>query len=67
MAPIERAAMKIRKRRMELGMTQEQLATKVGVSREYIVRLEAARHDPTLSVLERIAKALRIDIAKLLK
>jgi len=59
--------MRIRQRRIDLGMTQEQLASKAEVSREYIVRLEAAKHDPTLSVLERIAKALKVDIAKLLK
>jgi predicted transcriptional regulator len=59
--------MRIRKRRLELGMTQGDLAEKANVSREYIVRLEAAKHDPTLSVLERLAKALKVDIAKLLK
>jgi transcriptional regulator with XRE-family HTH domain len=33
-------------------MTQAQLATKTGVTREYIARLEARRYDPSLSVIE---------------
>ena len=48
-------------------MTQEQLADKAGISRTYLARLETARHDPTLSMLEKIAKALKVDVAKLLK
>ena len=42
------------------------LANKVGLSREYVARLEAARHDPRLTVLERIAKALKVSVAELL-
>ena len=59
--------MRIRERRMKLGMTQAALAAKVGISREHLVRLEAAKHDPALSLLERIAKALKVDVARLLK
>ena len=37
-----------------------------GFSRGFLARLETARHDPKLSTLEKIAKALKVDIAKLL-
>ena len=37
-----------------------------GLSRGFLARLETARHDPKLSTLEKIAKALKVDIAKLL-
>jgi predicted transcriptional regulator len=67
MAPIERMAMKIRKRRTFLKMTQAQLADKAGVTREYIARLEAGRYDPSLSVIERLAKALKVKPDTLLR
>ena len=67
MAPVERMAMRVKEWRERRGLTQEQLATKAGLSRGFLARLETARHDPKLSTLEKIAKALKVDIAKLLK
>jgi len=34
------------------------LAARAGISRKYVVDLEAGRYDPTVGVLRRIAKAL---------
>jgi len=48
-------------------MTQERLAAAAGISRTYLARLETARHDPTLSMLEKLAKALRVKVWRLLK
>jgi transcriptional regulator with XRE-family HTH domain len=48
-------------------MTQEQLAKKAGMGRSYLARLETARQDPTLSTLEKIAKALGVKVAKLVE
>ena len=59
--------MKIRELRQARKLTQGQLAEKVGVTREYIVRLEAARYDPSLSTIEKLAKALRVKVEDLLK
>jgi transcriptional regulator with XRE-family HTH domain len=67
MAPVERVAMRVKEWRDRRGLTQEQLADKAGISRGYLARLETARQDPKLSTLEKIAKALKVDIAKLLK
>jgi transcriptional regulator with XRE-family HTH domain len=67
MAPLERVAMRVKEWRERRGMTQEQLAAKAGISRGYLARLETARQDPKLSTLEKLAKALKVDIAKLLK
>ncbi len=69
MAPIERLAMRLRKLRQQRGMTQQQLAdaTRPKLSREYIARLEAGRHDPALSTIEKLAKALKVKPADLLK
>jgi transcriptional regulator with XRE-family HTH domain len=59
--------MRVKQERERRGLTQEELASKAGISRGYLARLETGRHDPKLSALEKIAKALRIDVAKLLK
>jgi len=59
--------MRVKEWRDRRGLTQEQLAEKAGISRGYLARLETARQDPKLSTLEKIAKALKVDVAKLLK
>jgi transcriptional regulator with XRE-family HTH domain len=60
MTLLERMATRIRKLRAARGMTQEALASKAGLSREYVARLETARQDPRLSVVVRLARALRV-------
>ena len=62
MAPIERMAMKLKKFRQQRKLTQGELAERAGVTREYIARLEAGRYDPSLSTLEKLAKALRVKV-----
>jgi len=42
------------------NLTQRALAERVDVSRAYLSRLEMGRHDPPLSLLRRLAKALRV-------
>jgi DNA-binding XRE family transcriptional regulator len=46
----------IRKLRKAKGLTQEKLASAVGMMRNNISRIEAAKHRPTLETMERIAK-----------
>jgi len=48
----------IRRIRKELGITQEELAKKAGVTQAYIAKLEAGKVDPRLSTLNRILQAL---------
>lgn len=45
--------------RKRLEMTQEELATKVGVSRQTIIALEADRYNPSLRLAHDISRALR--------
>jgi len=59
--------MRVKQWRERRGLTQERLAAKAGISRGYLARLETARQDPKLSTLEKIAKALKVDVTKLLK
>jgi transcriptional regulator with XRE-family HTH domain len=46
--------------REQRRMTQGALATKVGISREYLARLESGVQEPSLVMLRRIAAALRV-------
>jgi transcriptional regulator with XRE-family HTH domain len=61
-----RFAMRLREIRRHRGMTQEALATRAGVSRAYLSRLEMGRHDPPLSRLRKLAKVLKVPVAELL-
>lgn len=53
---------KIQKARNEKGMTQEELADKVGISRAYMGYIEQGRNAPSLEVLNKIARILKISI-----
>ena len=63
--------------RAALGISQEQLATKMGTGQRAIVRLEKEEGDPQVSTLKRIAESLncellirfipKMDLKKLLK
>jgi transcriptional regulator with XRE-family HTH domain len=55
----------IRRRRLELGMSQAELADKVGVDKRQIRRYVAAETQPALSVALAIAKALAISVEEL--
>jgi len=55
---------RLRKRRK---MTQAVLADKVGVHRIYIAQIEAATKTPSIATLEKIAQALKVKPAELLK
>lgn len=54
---------KIQRKRKESGLTQEELADKVGVSRAYMGYIEQGRNTPSLEVVEKIARALRTSIS----
>jgi transcriptional regulator with XRE-family HTH domain len=59
--------MRLKALRQERELSQDALARKVGVSREYIARLETGKHDPPLSTLEKLAKALGVKVGRLLE
>lgn len=62
-----RLAMKIKQCREARGLTQGALARKVGLSLGYVARLEIAMHDPPLSTVAKLAKALRVSVAELVE
>jgi transcriptional regulator with XRE-family HTH domain len=59
--------MRLREARESSGMTQETLAKKAGVSRAYLSRLEMGLHDPPLSRVRKLARALGVKIEALVK
>jgi transcriptional regulator with XRE-family HTH domain len=68
MSPTPRQiGMKIKRLREARGLSQYALAKKAKISREYVNKLEAGRYDPTVGVLQRLAKALRVPVAQLLE
>ncbi|HEY7811332.1 MAG TPA: helix-turn-helix transcriptional regulator [Allosphingosinicella sp.] len=53
---------RLRVLRAEMGWTQEQLGTLIGVSRQAINAIEAERHDPSLDLAYRIAGAFGVTV-----
>ena len=49
------------------NLSQRQLATRMNVPRTYISKIENGKAMPTLSSLDRLAKALQVDISTLLR
>jgi transcriptional regulator with XRE-family HTH domain len=59
-------AKRVKALRLALRLTQAELAERAGISRKQVVRIEAAEQEPTLGVIERLAKALRVKPSKLI-
>ena len=55
----------LKKYRLMKELTQEQLAEKVGVRRETIMRLEAGKYNPSLKLAIDISKVVEIPIEQL--
>jgi len=58
---------KLKQYRKARGWTQQVLARKAGFSLPYIGRLEIGEHDPPLSTLVKLAKALKVTVAELVE
>ena len=58
---------KVRERRFELGLSQEELAAKAGVHRTYIGMIERAEKNITLTNIEKIAKGLGFSLDEITK
>lgn len=56
-------ARNLRRLRVNRGISQEALAVDAGIDRTYVSRLERGLENPTVAVLERLARALASEIA----
>jgi transcriptional regulator with XRE-family HTH domain len=59
--------MKIKRLREAKGLSQAVLARRAKITREYVNKLEAGRYDPTVGVVQRLAKALGVPVTALLE
>ena len=57
---------KIKQHRRSAKLTQEELATKTGIQRANIARIEAGKHSPSLETLEKISQAFNMPVSALL-
>jgi transcriptional regulator with XRE-family HTH domain len=57
----------IRRLRQKSGLSQRQLALRMSVPRTYVSKIENEKAMPTLSSLQRLATALEVGVADLLK
>jgi transcriptional regulator with XRE-family HTH domain len=59
-------ALAIRSLRLRTGLSQRQLALRMQVPRTYVSKIENEKACPTLSSIERLAKALEVSVPELL-
>ena len=57
----------IRKQRLELNLSQEELAFKIDSARNFIGCIERAEKSPTIVTLAKIADAIGISLSELVK
>ena len=57
----------IKKRRKEMGLTQQQLADKMNISLNFMGKIEVAFSKPSLDTLIDFAKALNTTVSELTK
>jgi transcriptional regulator with XRE-family HTH domain len=62
---IETIGARIKRHRMDAGMTQRDLAGKVGVGVPHISKVEANRENPSDDLIHRLADVFRIDVDEL--
>ena len=67
MPTAKQIGMQLKQIRKAKGLSQTALAQKARVSRAYVFRLEAGGSDPTVGVLQRLAKALGVPVTALLE
>ena len=63
--PIKLFGERVRQRRCQLGLSQEELAEKSGFHRTYIGTVERGERNPALRNVIRLAEALSVDTGSL--
>ena len=62
-----RVGLNVQRARRERGLSQEELAHRAAVHQTYLSGVERGRRNPTILVLDKIARALDLDPADLLR
>ncbi len=63
---LEKFGERVREERLKQNLSQEELASRAGVHRTYIGMIERAEKNITLENIEKVAKALKLNINELL-
>jgi XRE family transcriptional regulator, regulator of sulfur utilization len=59
----EAVGRRVRELRLEVGLSQEELATRAGLHRNYTGRIERAEQDIGITALSQLVKALGISLS----
>lgn len=62
----EKFGKRVRAERLKLEMSQEELAHEASSNRTYVSDVERGRRNPSIEIVERIAKALNVKMGDLL-
>ncbi len=61
----EKFGIAVRKRRKELGLSQEDLGLRIGLDQGYVSRIEQGQMNITLDTMEEICKVLDVGVAEM--
>ena len=61
-----RLGQNVRRRRLALSLSQEALAEDAGIHRTYVSDVERGTRNPTITVVEKLALALKVTAGELL-
>ena len=62
----QRLASNLRRLRLEKSWSQEEFADRAGIHRTYVSDLERGARNPTITIVDRLAKALKVKAGALL-
>ena len=57
----------LRRIRLSLSLTQEELSARSAVHQTYLSNVEAGKRNPSILVMEKIAKGLNVDVSELFR
>ena len=63
----KRLGSNLKRLRNEQGWSQEEFADRAGIHRTYVSDIERAARNPTISIVEKLAKPLKVSASALLE
>ena len=63
----KRLGSNLKRLRLEKGWSQEEFADRAGIHRTYVSDIERAARNPTITIVEKLAKPLKVSASVLLE